>query len=387
MKSIIDIKFVGWVLPAILLSALLFISCSDMPVGGESGSADTLQMISGVRMTNANVKPHVIVEEGESIQDAVDLAGAGAVIHIKPGLYLESITITNPNVRIMGLKGPHGQQAVIKNPGGINNGINVRQGGDNFALSHVVVEGFDRNGVFLMDINGFDIRHVTARDNQEYGIYPIRSANGTVSHSVASGHADAGFYVGQASDIKLMHNVAYDNVIGIEVSNSDDILVSHSKTYNNSAGILVALLPGRVIKEANRITLRQNRVYDNNLPNFAEGGLAAGVPSGSGILAVGIDHSLFEQNTVTGHDFLGIALATSLVLGQLAGVPPEAFADIEPNPDNVKIIKNHVTGNGINPPALPFTAVDLLWDGSGTDNCWDKNTYDSSFPDPLPVCQ
>jgi hypothetical protein len=71
----------------------------------------------------------------------------------------------------------------------------------------------------------------------------------------------------------------------------------------------------------------------------------------------------------------------------LAGVPSEAFANIEPNPDNVKVIKNHVTDNGLNPPTLPFPAVDLLWDGSGTDNCWDKNTYDSSAPDSLPACE
>jgi len=376
----------GHFVAGLALFAIIFFSCTDIPVGGESISNDSTQALVNRMAVNENSMPHITVKEGESIQDAVNMAGAGSVIHIKPGLYMESITVTNPNVRIMGLKGPGGQQVVIKNPGSVNNGINVRQGADNFSLSHVVVEDFDRNGVFLMDINGFDIRHVIARNNQEYGIYPIRSTKGMVRHSVASGHADAGFYVGQARDIKLMHNVAYSNVIGIEVSNSDDILVSHNKAYENSAGILVALLPGRAIKEINRITLRHNKVYDNNFPNFAEEGLARGVPAGSGILAVGVDHSLFESNTVTGHHFLGIALASSLVLGQLAGINSEAFAEIEPNPNHVKIIKNNVTGNGTKQPDLPFPAVDLLWDGSGNDNCWDKNTYDSSHPDPLPAC-
>jgi parallel beta-helix repeat protein len=357
-----------------------------MPVGGEANPIETLPSASMDNLMHARATPRFIVEEGASIQDAIDMAGAGGVIHIKPGVYWQSVTVEHPNVRIMGLKGPGGEQVIIKNPGAVNNGINVRAGADNFALSHVVVEGFDRNGVFLNGVNGFDIRHVTARDNQEYGIFPVRSANGSVRHSVASGHADAGLYVGQGRDIKLTHNEAFDNVIGIEVSNSDDILVSHNSTYNNTAGILAALLPGRMITEANRITIRHNQVRDNNLPNFADHGLAVGVPKGSGILAVGIDHSLIEHNTVTGNQFLGIALASSLVLGQLAGFPPEAFAGIEPNPDFVRIEKNSVTGNGTVQPDLPFPAVDLLWDGSGLENCWDKNTYDSSVPEMLPAC-
>jgi len=373
-------------LPVVILLSLLLMACKEMPVGGEENPIENLHSASMDNRMHVKAAPHFIVGEGASIQDAVDMAGAGGVIHIKPGVYWQSVTVVHPNVRIMGLKGPGGEQVVIKNPGAVNNGINVRAGADNFALSHVVVEGFNRNGVFLIDVNGFDIRHVTAQDNLDYGIYPIRSSNGSVSHSVASGHADAGFYVGQASDIKLTHNVAFDNVIGIEVSNSDDILVSHNQTYNNTAGILAALLPGRMIREANRITLRHNQVRDNNLPNFADHGLAVGVPKGSGILAVGIDHSLIEHNTVTGNHFLGIALASSLVLGQLAGFPTEAFADIEPNPDYVRIEKNTVTGNGTVQPDLPFPAVDLLWDGSGSENCWDKNTYDSSVPEMLPAC-
>jgi len=141
-----------------------------------------------------------------------------------------------------------------------------------------------------------------------------------------------------------------------------------------------------MINQANRIVLTQNEVWDNNLPNFAEEGLATGVPSGSGILAIGIDHSVIDNNTVKGNDFLGIALASSLVLGQLAGLPEELFSDIEPYPDYVRIVKNNVTENGLNPPDLPFPGVDLLWDGSGLENCWEKNRFESSAPLHLPDC-
>jgi parallel beta-helix repeat protein len=368
----------------LVVPLLVMLSCADSMVNESDTRGDMLLDLAEQRSEAKRV--NLVVNPGESIQAAVDLAVNGGVIRIMPGHYYEGITVESPDIRIMGMKGHSGAGVVIENPGDVNNGINVRHGAHNFSLSNVTVQGFDRNGVFLIGVEGFDIRHVVARDNFAYGIYPVMSSNGVVSHSIASGHEDAGFYVGQASDIRLMHNVAYDNVIGIEVSNSDDIVVSHNTAYNNTAGILAALLPGRTITEINRITITHNNIYDNNLPNFAEGGLAAGVPKGSGILAVGIDGSVIEKNTVTGNEFLGIALASSVVLGMLAGVPPEAFAGVEPDPDNNIIRKNTVTGNGTVQPPIPFPASDLLWDGSGSANCWEKNEYSSSFPENLPGC-
>ena len=93
-----------------------------------------------------------------------------------------------------------------------------------------------------------------------------------------------------------------------------------------------------------------------------------------------------KHNTVTGNDFVGIGVASSLVLGALAGLPPEAFADIEPNPDKVRVQNNVVTANGASPPPIGFPGVDLLWDGSGTKNCWSGNTFTTSLPSVLPQC-
>lgn len=63
-------------------------------------------------------------------------------------------------------------------------------------------------------------------------------------------------------------------------------------------------------------------------------------------------------------------------------------ADIEPNPDGARVLANLATGNGAAPPPLPvpLPGVDLLWDGSGANNCWAGNTFDTSFPVTLPPC-
>ena len=48
---------------------------------------------------------------------------------------------------------------------------------------------------------------------------------------------------------------------------------------------------------------------------------------------------------------------------------------------------NQVTGNGGASPIPFLPAVDLLWDGRGTRDCWQGNTFGTSAPAPLPACR
>src|SRR4030095_255521 len=101
------------------------------------------------------------------------------------------------------------------------------------------------------------------------------------------------------------------------------------------------------------ILVSDNHVYGNNHINFAEpgGGFESFVPSGSGILVVGVDNVTVNGNNIKDNNFVGIATVSTLILGALAGLPPEAFGDIEPNPDGAKIINNVLGNNGAAPPA------------------------------------
>jgi parallel beta-helix repeat protein len=189
----------------------------------------------------------------------------------------------------------------------------------------------------------------------------------------------------------MRFNTAYANVNGLEVENSYKVEVLDNISYNNVAGILVVLLPGLEIKTNSNILISQNVVTDNNHASFAlPGQLVDAVPSGIGILILGSDQTVVEKNKVQGNNFVGIAVFSSLALSQLQGIPLSAFADIEPNPDGNEIQNNILSNNGGAPPTnLPITvpAVDLLWDGNGINNCWSKNIYTSSYPDPLPKCK
>ena len=175
---------------------------------------------------------------------------------------------------------------------------------------------------------------------------------------------------------------------GIELENVHEARAIGNETYDNVVGILVVLLPGLDAKTSSDVLVAQNHVHDNNHENFAPpGDLASFVPSGSGILVVGADRVTVRDNRVTGNRFTGIGVASTLVLGQFAGLPPSAFGDIEPDPDDDRIVHNVVRGNGGTSPIPFLPAVDVLFVPAGTGNCWSANRYERSFPEALPACQ
>lgn len=120
----------------------------------------------------------------------------------------------------------------------------------------------------------------------------------------------------------------------------------------------MVLLPGLEVKATSDVLVAKNRVHGNNHENFAPpGNLSSFVPSGSGILVVGADRARVSTAPSGATSSMGIAVASTLVLGRLAGLPPDAFADIEPNPDGVAIRQNRVSGNGGASP-IPFLPGD-----------------------------
>jgi parallel beta-helix repeat protein len=346
---------------------------------------------ASMELTDKNISsalrlPEITVHAGSSIQLAIDAADGGTVIKIEPGTYHEAIVVDKPGIHLIG----SGDGVIIQNPGEEENGITIRDNGDGFVLKNVTIQNFEENGVFMIRADNFLISHVTTINNGEYGLFPLFCNNGVVEHCTATGHTDTGIYIGQSGNVELSFNTAYANVNGLEIENCFNVTATNNQSYDNVAGILVVLLPGLTQKTSSNIMVSNNHVYNNNHENFSEpgGGFENFVPSGSGILVVGTDQTTVRNNNVSSNNFVGIATVSTLILGALAGIPPEAFADIEPNPDGAEVTGNTVMNNGSAPPAnIPLPGVDLLWDGSGTGNCWKSNIDKTSFPSTLPICQ
>jgi parallel beta-helix repeat protein len=356
------------------------------------------------------------VRPGDSIQEAIDAVAEGGFVFVRPGVYVDSLVI-NKSLHLVGLGRPGG--VVIRDPGGGQNGIFAR-GVRGLSLINFKVEGFASNGVFLIDVNGFLIHRL--RTDQlgvgAYGLFPVRSRNGLITHCTATGADDSGIYVGQSENVAVVRNEAFGNVIGLEAENVRRTAWARNTAYDNAAGMLAILLPegGYVqITHADRLYVAHNDFSDNNGENFAPGGLAAAVPSGTGLLVFGYDDSEITRNDVTGNQFVGIGLASAVTLlaaaGRFEDLPLLATIEQGPHPDNVRIVDNEVPDNGFGAPlevtlpdgsTIPVPAADLIWDKPiidllgmdpdfpfgeyGEGNCWADNTYETSFPDSLPSC-
>ncbi len=331
----------------------------------------------------------VIVHKGSSIQAAVEAANNGEIILVEGGIYKEALTVNKAGIQIIGLSCFNTEKVIIQNPGEEENGITVGDAGDGFVLRNVTIKDFKENGVFMNGADNYILSHVVTIHNGEYGLFPIFCKGGLIEYCSSTGHTDTGIYVGQSDGTVMENNIVFGNVNGLEIENSSNVRASNNKAFDNVCGLLVVLLPGLSTKTSSDIVVNNNKIYGNNHINFAgkEGGFEAFVPSGSGILVVGVDNVMVKNNDIKDNNFVGVATVSSLLLGTIAGLPPEAFADIEPNVDGAKITNNILTHNGAAPPVgLPLPGVDLLWDGEGINNCWSGNQFSSSYPSPLPVC-
>lgn len=339
----------------------------------------------------------IFVRPGDSLSRIVSQAPAGSTIIVQAGEYRDSLTITQPGIRLIGA-GASEDGTVLSNEGvGAENGITVMAGADNFELTGFLIRGFNENGVFLRGVRDYRITNNVVQNSGEYGIFPVFSTGGIISDNVAIGHSDTGIYVGQSSGATVSHNIAHGNVNGIEIENSSDCLVSENEAFNNTVGILVVELPLLEVTMTNRITVVKNYVHNNNNPGEfrVQEPFIEAIPSGGGILVVGADDVTLTENLLLGNNSFGIGIVRL----------PVVFDLLDPRinhiPDNSRTVRNICLNNGRDPdrerirrviPNFP-TGANLFWDETGTGHCFQGNIVTdnaggTSFPAPdaLPSC-
>jgi parallel beta-helix repeat protein len=333
----------------------------------------------------------------QTIQSAVDAAAPGDEVLVFSGVYHEAVQVTKPGLTI---EGAPNAKVVLEGSGQALNGISVEGAPgaslNGFVLNNVTVCDFVDNGVFLIGVKNFTLENIRAVNNGEYGLYPVLSAHGSISDSIASGSNDSGIYVGQSSDISVSNNFAFNNVNGIEVENSSNVQTTYNLVSGNTVGILLDLLPAGLvavpgyapIESSSNNLVAHNLVIGNNRTNTASHDDIASVePAGVGIAVIGGDHNVVRDNYVVGNAFAGIAvLSGNDLLAQVANTPPYS-PGAAVDPTHTLIAHNFVEGNGFYtgplPPGFP-TPADLIWTGTGLNNDWDHNTFGSSDPTVLP---
>ena len=427
-------------------------------MGGAGGDCPTTGTIPPEQIGDGTI----LVKPGQSIQEAIDLAAENTRIEIEPGVYEEpcnttnGLNVTKSGIHLIGLStsaagpdsAPEGR-VIVQSTGEQRNGIVIvppvvpaaaqplfsakvertdcmgchSDMGPPFPLHSdvpriipkadepwltdirvegITIQGFENNGLFTEHVDGFVFDDVESIDNRNYGIFPVLSANGVIRDSYSTGSdLDSGLWVETSENVDVIGNLVENSVNGIEVSNSDDIHLMDNEARNNTIGAAILLLPDIYENRAGakRIDMYNNWLHDNNKPNTARpGSILSEIPSGIGILYVGVDESEASGNLVENNDFVGIGvvdycipfLGTDFACTIDPTITPEFLLDEKA--ENNRIIGNTLVDNATNiAPGNPFApyAGDLaLLTGDDHNNCFADNEYSTSysFIGNFPVC-
>ena len=205
--------------------------------------------------------------------------------------------------------------------------------------------------------------------NGAYGVYPVESSDILIDGVTVKGASDAGIYVGQSDRIIVRNSTVQFNVAGIEIENSGHAEVRDNLATHNTGGILVFDLPGLPKRGAGHVMVTQNRVVDNDSPNFApRGNIVASVPTGTGVLVMAQD-----MVQVVGNELSGNGTANVMVASYRQPFDDKGYA---PTPHHIYVTGNQ-HGRAGYAPAMPGGAMlaaamggsipPVLWDGTGGD--------------------
>ncbi len=323
------------------------------------------------------------VEPGETIQAAVDRARAGDTVLVPYGLYHEKVVVDVSDFTLVGEPNGAGEWPILDGLGEMADGVIAS--GNNFEMAYFSVRHYKSNGILVEGATGVHLHNLYVEDTGTYGIYPTRSTDVIVENSTAVGMHDAGIYAGKCANVIVRNNVAYGNVLGIEVENTDTAEIYGNHAYDNATGIFVDLLPNLPSKVSLNTKVYDNLVENNNHVNFAPPEITAAlVPEGAGIVLLGADHVEIYNNTVRGNNSAGIA-----VFNLTVAFDPDTI-DVGPTPENNWVHSNILENNGSDPDdmvaSLGIPGADILWDISGQGNTFDQPQA-SKFPPLQPTSQ
>jgi parallel beta-helix repeat protein len=323
--------------------------------------------VAGPPMTDAKV----VVNPGESIEQAVQKAAPGTTIQVMPGTYHETVYIDKDGIRLIGVI-IDAQRPVLDGEDKLNDAI--LYSGNNIVVENFTVTRYKGNGIMSQAGNNWEIRNNLIMNTGVYGIFPQLGQNGVIEHNVVSGIEDAAIYVGMSDNVHVANNDVFDSVAGIEIENSRHAIVENNRVTNNTGGILAFITPGLPIKTTFDVIIRNNFIEANNHVNFgAPGSTVSGIPAGTGVLVMAADDVVIEGNIIKDNKNTGI-LITDHGHARNVTVDPES----DPNADRIKIFNNTMLGNGTDPvpeiKAFMLTELktgnpDIIRVGPTTDSC------------------
>jgi hypothetical protein len=318
----------------------------------------------------------ITVSPGDSIQAAVDQAQSGDTVKLKPGTYHEAVEIKKSKLTV---KGSGAGSTRVDSTGvaepfcGFCVSDTNDQGEPNSIVTNVHIAKLTTTGftfgIFYFHSKDGRVDHVTASDNQEYGIAAFESNGTHLEWNNTPNNGEAGLYIGDSpqSNAVVHGNTSWGNTFGVLVRDASFGEISRNWLFDNCTGLIFVDTPEPVA--GGNWLAKNNRAVANNracAPDEEEG-----IPpfSGAGIMVIG-EHDVNLVNNVTLFNSPsgptaaggGIVLASGVAVGTGDEV-------------NNRVAFNVAFHND------PF---DLNWDGAGTGNVFVGNRCATS--DPAGLC-
>lgn len=254
----------------------------------------------------------------ENIQEKLIDAKDGDIIEIPAGKFLFDRPLSLDGVPNVTIKGAGMEKTIISFKDQQAGAEGLKVTADNVTLDGFTIQDTKGDAIKLQDCNGVTIIDVKTTwtsganaTNGGYGLYPVACRNVLIDKCEASYASDAGIYVGQSTNVKVLNSYAHHNVAGIEIENCKNAVVTKCKAENNSGGVLVFDLPDLPAGNGHTCIITDNDIIDNNFKNFSpEGNMVAIVPPGTGVILLAAKNVEVFDNRIKGHKTVGAAIAS-----------------------------------------------------------------------------
>lgn len=251
------------------------------------------------------------------IQRQLIMAEDGDVITLDEGRFSLTGSLSLESKKQITIRGKGPDKTILSFKGQTDGAEGLRvSNAENIVIEDLTVQDTKGDCIKTMNVEGITFRNVRVEwtgtpgpDNGSYGLYPVQCRNVLIEKCTAIGASDAGIYVGQSKNIIVRNCVARHNVAGIEIENSQMADVYENEAYENTGGILVFDLPDLVQKRGGNVRVFNNRIYNNNYPNFApKGNIVAKVPAGTGVMILATNEVEIFNNQILRNNSIGTSI-------------------------------------------------------------------------------